>query len=271
MLGSFLFSIAFFVVAFSQSLLAEEHKRVSYSSRYNNIVIENTDGFTTLFFTVNHKLFLETKYNFQTPKVLPVEYVRYMTLGLAYAGKVETVLLLGLGGGSLLTYLRQYLRGLYSDSVEIDPEVVKVSQKYFGFEKSSRSLIVEMDAVKFIESNQKKYDIIFSDTYKGGGMSSALLHDSYFKQLSRSLTRTGCLVSNLHKGEIFDRALKAIRGSFLFVSVYKTTVNDNYIVIAYNHSIRPSEVLQRAIQLQEKYQFNYDLTHLLKNTITKEK
>ena len=64
--------------------------------------------------------------------------------------KVTNVLVLGLGGGALCTYLHQQFPALCIDGVDIDPAMVDLAKKYFGFNQSANLKARIADGVQFV-------------------------------------------------------------------------------------------------------------------------
>jgi len=56
-----------------------------------------------------------------------------MVLGLAFVEQPKRVLIVGLGGGTIPSLLRKHYPKMTIDVVDIDPDVVAVAKKYFGF------------------------------------------------------------------------------------------------------------------------------------------
>ena len=65
--------------------------------------------------------YTESRINLADADVIPANYLRMMTTALAYAPQVDSILLVGLGGGVLTSYVGRFLPDARIDSVEIDP------------------------------------------------------------------------------------------------------------------------------------------------------
>jgi len=73
-------------------------------------------------------------------------------------------LLIGLGGGLLASFLINFMSMLKLTAVEIDSEIVKVANELFGLPKNEDRLqVVVDDGLKFIQSTEKKYNLILLD------------------------------------------------------------------------------------------------------------
>lgn len=76
------------------------------------------------------------------------------------------ILLVGLGGGILTSYLHQVFPTSIVEAVEIDPAVVEIALKYFGLQISNRCAVHVADGLDFIkqaEAKEEKYDIVIID------------------------------------------------------------------------------------------------------------
>lgn len=64
---------------------------------------------------------------------------------------LERVLVLGLGGGALCTYLHEKFPQLVIDGVEIDPMMETLAKKYFGFKQSENLKSHIADGLSFVQ------------------------------------------------------------------------------------------------------------------------
>ncbi len=63
---------------------------------------------------------------------------------------LKSILVLGLGGGALCTYLHQAYPQFKVDGVEIDPTMVDLARKYFGFNPSENLRPYIADGLSFV-------------------------------------------------------------------------------------------------------------------------
>lgn len=121
------------------------------------------------------------------------------------------VLLLGLGGGTLVKQLRRL--GFEVDVVEIDQRVVDVSVEYFNLDPSTH--VVIDDARHYLKTCSKVYDIIIYDTFLSESVPEHLLTLEGFEDAKRILAPDGMIMTNFY-GFIEGKKGRAAR------SVYKT-------------------------------------------------
>jgi len=77
---------------------------------------------------------------------------------------IKSILILGLGGGTVVRILKKYFPKSKIVAVEIDSVMVELGKKYLGLSNSDVDIKIA-DAKKF---NFKKYDLVIVDTYLGG-------------------------------------------------------------------------------------------------------
>ena len=88
-----------------------------------------------------------------------------MPLALALVAQPQRVLVVGLGGGSLPSLLRKHFPRLVIDVVDIDPVVVEVAKKFFGFREDAAMRVVVDDGRHYLQQYRDRYDIIFLDAF----------------------------------------------------------------------------------------------------------
>lgn len=75
---------------------------------------------------------------------------------LSPTGPPITLLLVGLGGGSLPQFLRDFIPGVSVHVVELDPAVLDVAQRCFGFQPDGRLKVVLGDGLEHISGLEAK-------------------------------------------------------------------------------------------------------------------
>lgn len=90
---------------------------------------------------------------------------------------LRNVLVLGLGGGALCTYLNHKLPSLFVDGVEIDSEMIELAKRFFGFRPNAHLKAHVGDGLAFVKHLAASESIHFStDPYR----QTAKLHYLFF-------------------------------------------------------------------------------------------
>lgn len=145
------------------------------------------------------------------------DYVDVLIYNLNNYAKGKKVLLLGLGGGTLYKQLK--LNGYDVDVVEIDERIAKVAKDFFQVEKDLN--VVIDDARHYLNTANKKYDVIIYDLFHSETPPTHLMTLEAFKELKTKLTDKGLLVINFYGFISGDKGLAAR-------SLYKTLLSNQF-------------------------------------------
>ena len=233
-------------------------------SKYNNIYVYQKGEYISMTFGHNRRIFVESVYNPQNEKELPVIYTRYMTVGIVYAKALESILQIGLGGGRTSWYTHKHLPNTLVTAVEIDPEVISLAKKYFGIKEEKTFHIVARDGRLYLARNQDQYDIIFIDAYRGPFVPFHLLTKEFYHIVKTRLKPGGVVVQNIEPSTmLFDSAVVTIRAVFSSLDLFEA--GGNIVAIAYDGSAYSTEELvNTAKNLQKRYRFLYSLPDMIR-------
>lgn len=79
----------------------------------------------------------------------------------------KSVLLLGLGGGSVPQILRKELHiAAPITAIEIDPVMIALGRSHFGLSQLADLRIIEADAVVQVHSDRQRYDLVVVDLFE---------------------------------------------------------------------------------------------------------
>src|SRR5262249_23457935 len=116
-------------------------------SQYSKIRVTKEQSVRTLWFVPESgEAVIESKVDLDKPHELLVPYTRYMFTSYLFRPKPEKVLIVGLGGGSMVHFLKHYDAKVKIDVVEIDPAVVTIAGKYFAIRSAGNVNIITKDA-----------------------------------------------------------------------------------------------------------------------------
>jgi len=187
---------AFFGAA---NTFAQAGKKVIFErvSQYHHIQVYDEDGIRTLSFNGSW----ETKMSLEDPQTGHFEYTEYFQMPFIWNRDIKRVLMAGLGGGSTQRAYGHYYTNVFVDTVEIDPAVVEVAEKYFHVTESSHLQIHTNDARQYLRRSTNKFDVILMDAYSttryGSSLPVELTTKEFFTNACDHLTTNGVLCYNV--------------------------------------------------------------------------
>lgn len=186
----------------SLSTIATAEQRLVYSERsmYRDVLVYEEDGERCMCFTRQCRIGRQSCINLSDPHRFALNYTRMMMGGTLFTGDApDRVLIIGLGGGSIPTALREILPQATIDVVEIDPAVTKVAKRYFGFRDDKKMKVFEMDGRVYVKRairEGKQYDAILLDAFDHEYIPEHLLTQEFLQEVKSLLAPSGVLVGN---------------------------------------------------------------------------
>jgi spermidine synthase len=244
--------------------------RAQVETEYNNIFIVQKGDFLSMTFRLKGENVRQSALNLRDRGQLPLVHSQYQTLGAVHAGKLRTMLMVGLGGGSVSDYFLRHVPDIQVTSVELDPGVVEAAKKYFGVAESPRHRIATGDGRVFLMRNKVKYDLVMIDAFRGGYVPFHLLTIEFYQLLATRMEPDGVAILNLRaNSQLFESSLATLRRIFKTIEVYEW--GGNAIVLTRHLPPLPAEAkLAMARERQAQFKFRYDLVSLLKDEVKRE-
>lgn len=132
------------------------------------------------------------------PDRLVFPYTEYFHIPLLLNPNIRNVLFVGGGGFTGPKSFLQHYGKVTVDVAEIDPEVIRVAEQYFGVNSSNpRLYIYNEDGRVFLQQTDRKYDLVILDAYSKSYVPFHLMTTEFFKLLASHLTSMGSILSNL--------------------------------------------------------------------------
>lgn len=152
------------------------------------------------------------------------QYSRLQMLGSLYPLNLRRALVVGLGGASLSKALLAQFPELQVDSIELDPEIVKLAHQYFFYRESERCRSIVLDAREFLEKNNSTYDLIVLDAFDGLEIPGPLRTVQFYGLVKKHLNPGGVVVANLHcNSGNYDRDRVSLARQFEYTLAYQGT------------------------------------------------
>ena len=208
------------------------------------------------------------------PSVLVLQYAQAMAAALIFNPSPKKILLIGLGGGSLLQFLMKSCPKSKIDAVELRDSVIRLSHEYFLVPENEKNVnIIHADANEFVKKKLQKtdqeYDLILVDAFDAWGPSHLNKDDEFIVSCQSLLKYDGTLCFNLwnRKEDYFHhvsrRLSELFSGNTLELRLGKQ--DSNVIVFGFSHSDKLKRIQDyqaTAVQLGDR--FGIDFVRFLK-------
>jgi predicted membrane-bound spermidine synthase len=246
------------------AMLARPSGRVAHiETEYNDVFITRRGKELVMSFQVKGWDYTESVANLLEPDDLPLRYAQVMTVSTVYPEAPKKILMLGLGGGSISTYLGRFMREAEITTVEIDPGVITAAKTYFGLRESERMRYRAGDGRVFLNRNSELYDLILLDAYRGGYVPFHLLTREFYALVKQRLAPGGAAAFNVHDGsKLYASTVKTLAEVFPGLDLYPTGVGE-VIAVATTAPLAKDTLEARAAALQERHGFRFPLPQIL--------
>jgi spermidine synthase len=244
-------------VAADQKVLYEKQ------SPYSTIVVtEDDEGLRTLWFEKHGARQSVVKVG--DPDHLELPYARTMPVGLAFVDNPERILIVGLGGGTIPGFLHKHYPRATIDVVDIDPDVVHVAKRFFGFREDATMHAHVADGRRFIEECRNPYDLIFLDAFGTENIPYHLATREFLQAVRRALRPKGVAVGNVWSrgsNPLYDSMVRTYQDVFDELYIFHVQGAGNKILIALprRQRIEQDDLARRATTISHQRHFPYDL------------
>ncbi len=177
---------------------------------------------------------VQSTMNLDDPTRLELEYTRAMMLFLLFKPAPRSILMIGLGGGSLPKYCHRHLVDCDITVVEINPAVIALREVFQVPPDGPRFHVLEGDGAKHIRETSALHDVILVDGFSPNGQPEALATQDFYDSCRAALQADGVLVVNLDSDPDANEPL-LVRLERTFEGGVKTLLSDggtNRIVLA---------------------------------------
>jgi len=144
------------------------------------------------------------------------------------------ILVIGLGGGMLPMALHHVYPQAQIDAVEIDPAVLDVAERYFGFAPNAQVHAYVEDGRMFVRRQGRagvQYDVIMIDAFDKDYIPEHMLTVEFLTQVSAILAPHGVVASNTFNGPLTPYETSTYQAAFKSVRAVDVT-GGNRIILA---------------------------------------
>jgi spermidine synthase len=236
---------------FAPTLFAQAMKLAhSERSLYREVLVYEGRGERCMCFTQHCRIGRQSCMDVRDPDRIVMNYPQMMLAALFVKPEPKSVLIIGLGGGTIPRALTQLVPHVRIDVVEIDPAVVKVAKKYFAFASERNVQTIEADGRVFVKRASRegrRYDLIMLDAFDHEYIPEHLLTREFLQEARSILAPGGVLAANT-----FSSSRLYNHESVTYAAVFPTFFNlkrDNRVIIAVNGAL-PSQAQLRTNSLR---------------------
>ena len=186
---------------------------------------------------------------------------------LLYPTEVKRILMIGLGGGSISTYLRPRHAGRrISTRSSSTSGVIDVGEAISSRCARPRACATSpADGRVFLNRSKDRYDLILLDAYRGGYVPFHLLTREFYTLVKSRLTPGGAVAFNVHDGtKLYHSTVKTLSEVFPIVDLYPSGMGEVIATLSADPKFNRDVLATRAAALQQRYKFRFPLPDVLK-------
>jgi spermidine synthase len=232
-------------------------------SDYSHILIRRNGSMRSMIFVRDSgEEAQESQIDIRRPYELQFEYLRFMFTSYLFRETQEDVLIVGLGGGGMVHYLKRIDPKIRIDAVEIDPLVVRLADKYFGVRNEGTVHIETANGLKYISEARKKYDAIYMDAFlkpsadtDNTGAPLALRTREFYRQMQQKLKPGGVVAFNINPHQQITEDVRTIADSFPQTYVFPLAKFGGAVVIGATDKARIDQptLIARGRELDKRF------------------
>src|SRR5690606_4700190 len=214
-------------------------------SLYREVLVYEGRGVRCMCFTRECRVGRQSCLDLHDADRIVMTYPRMMLTALYVMPEPAKVLIIGLGGGTLPIALQHVVPDVRIDVVEIDPAVVKVAKRYFGFAENDSTRATVADGRVFVKRAVRAgrgYELIMLAAFHHEDIPEHLLTREFLSDVKALLSPGGVLAANTFSASrLYDHE------SATYAAVFPAFFNlkkDNRVIIASNGELPSKETLR---------------------------
>lgn len=248
--------------ALPQAAYAKERTLLERDSAYHRLLVTEDESYRYL----RADNIWHTQMDLKDRHGRGLPYADYIDIAFLINPDIRSVLMIGLGGGTLpKRFVRDYPQ-VKVDAVEIDPDVIKIAARYFDVHPGPRLAIHQADGRLFLRRSEKQYDLIVLDAYYADTVPFFLTTREFFEIARDRLTPKGVFVNNVvgrvtgAKSKFFRSVYRTMQEVFPQVAAFgvvetvasRSFMNIEVFATKAKAAIKMADLRQRAAEMQGK-------------------
>ena len=205
---------------------------------------------------------IQSAMSLAAPNALEVRYTQKMMSFLLFQPRPRRLLLIGLGGGSLVKFCHYRLPATQVTVLENNPDVIALRDAFLVPPDSDTLQVRESDGAEYLARAEKGIDVLLVDAFDKTGFAPSLANREFVEQAHAKLTGNGILVVNLAGDEQAYEGLIAVIMQVFDDQVIVVPVreDDNHMLLAFRNPLfEPNWRRLRALakELRSKYGLDF--------------
>jgi len=206
---------------------------------------------------------IQSSMRVRDPYELVLGYSRCMFSFLLFREPPRSMLMVGLGGGSIAKFAYKHLPETRIIVVELLPQIVSVARSMFFLPPDDERLqVIVGDGADHIENMVNPVDVIMLDAYGATGIAEPLSTEDFFGRCRDHLTPEGVLIVNLWGSDsrfnaYVDRLSRAFDGLVLCLPARQ---RGNVTALCFKRGCNSptwSALTEKALELEQRYPLEF--------------
>ncbi|MCH8619817.1 fused MFS/spermidine synthase [Undibacterium sp. TS12] len=140
---------------------------------------------------------MQSAMKLDAPDELVCAYSRAVMGFLLFHPRPAHILLIGLGGGSLVKYCLRHLPDCRITVLEINADVIAMREQFALPPDSERLRVIHCDAIRHLQEERYQADVLLLDAYDEQGLVAELNTAEFYATCHNNLTSGGVMVANV--------------------------------------------------------------------------
>ena len=108
---------------------------------------------------------MQSEMSLKAPHDLAIRYTQKMMAFLLFQPRPKRIVLIGLGGGSLIKFCHRRMPGTHLTAIELDPDVIAFRDAFLVPPDDERLQILQADGAEYIANADKGIDVLLVDAF----------------------------------------------------------------------------------------------------------
>lgn len=169
------------------------------------------------------------------PNALDLRYTQKMMSFLLFNPRPRRIVLIGLGGGSLIKFCYYRLPATELTAVELSAEVIALRDAFCLPPDGPRLQVLAADGAVFLAATDGGFDTLLVDAFDRIGFAPSLANRDFFELARQKLSGSGVLVMNLAGDQatyegLINEAMTVFDDQVIVIPVRE---DDNHVLLAF--------------------------------------